>query len=59
MKNQGVARGAKVIKIKEALPSLEAPFWKDAINNKIESIMHNHTRELADLSPRNKPLDCK
>ncbi|KAL0301725.1 UNVERIFIED_CONTAM: Retrovirus-related Pol polyprotein from transposon TNT 1-94 [Sesamum radiatum] len=35
--------------INEALSSPEAPFWKEAINNEIESIMQNHTWELVDL----------
>ncbi|KAL0332983.1 UNVERIFIED_CONTAM: Retrovirus-related Pol polyprotein from transposon TNT 1-94 [Sesamum calycinum] len=34
--------------INEALSSPEAPFWKEAINNEIESIMQNHTWELVD-----------
>ena len=28
---------------KEAMSILEAPFWKEAINSEIDSIMHNHT----------------
>ena len=28
---------------KEAITSPDAPFWKEAINSEIESIMHNHT----------------
>ncbi|KAL0329751.1 UNVERIFIED_CONTAM: Retrovirus-related Pol polyprotein from transposon TNT 1-94 [Sesamum radiatum] len=45
--------------INEALSSPEAPFWKEAINNEIESIMQNHTWELVDLPSGNKPLGCK
>ncbi|KAL0294549.1 UNVERIFIED_CONTAM: Retrovirus-related Pol polyprotein from transposon TNT 1-94 [Sesamum radiatum] len=37
--------------INEALSSPEAPFWKEAINSEIESIMQNHTWELMDLPP--------
>ena len=44
---------------KEAMLTLEAPFWKEAINNEIESIMHNHTWKLVDLQLGNKPLGCK
>ena len=44
---------------KEAMSTPEAPFWKEAINDEIESIMKNHTWELVDLPPRNKPLVCK
>ena len=28
---------------KEAMSTLEAPFWKEAINREIESIIKNHT----------------
>ncbi|KAK3006388.1 hypothetical protein RJ639_016602 [Escallonia herrerae] len=40
----------------EAMSSPEAPHWKEAINSEIESIMQNHTWELMDLPPGNKPL---
>ncbi|KAK3040689.1 hypothetical protein RJ639_028385 [Escallonia herrerae] len=43
----------------EAMSSPEAPHWKEAVNSEIESIMQNHTWELVDLPPRNKPLGCK
>ncbi|KAL0328102.1 UNVERIFIED_CONTAM: hypothetical protein Scaly_2242800 [Sesamum calycinum] len=45
--------------INEALSSPEAPFWKEAINSEIESIMQNHTGELVDLPSGSKPLGCK
>ncbi|KAL0288543.1 UNVERIFIED_CONTAM: Retrovirus-related Pol polyprotein from transposon TNT 1-94 [Sesamum calycinum] len=45
--------------INEALSSPEAPFWKEAINNEIESIMQNHTWELVDLPSGSKLLGCK
>ncbi|KAK4400755.1 Retrovirus-related Pol polyprotein from transposon TNT 1-94 [Sesamum angolense] len=45
--------------IDEALSSPEAPFWKEAINSEVESIMQNHTRELVDLPPSSKALGCK
>ncbi|KAL0313167.1 UNVERIFIED_CONTAM: Retrovirus-related Pol polyprotein from transposon TNT 1-94 [Sesamum radiatum] len=45
--------------INEALSSPEAPFWKEAINSEIESIMQNHTWELMDLPPGSTPLGCK
>ena len=44
---------------KEAVTSLEAPFWKEAINSEVESILSNHTWKLVDLPPGNKPLQCK
>ena len=37
----------------------EAPLWKEAVNNEIESIMQNHTWELVDLPPGSKPLGYK
>ena len=43
----------------EAVSTPEAPFWKEAINSEIESIMKNHTRELVDLPPGCKPLGWK
>ena len=39
---------------KQAMSSNDAPYWKEAINNEIESIMSNHTWELVDL-----PQGCK
>ncbi|KAL0283992.1 UNVERIFIED_CONTAM: Retrovirus-related Pol polyprotein from transposon TNT 1-94 [Sesamum angustifolium] len=45
--------------INEALSSPEAPFWKEAINSEIESIMQNHTWELVDVPSGSKPLGCK
>lgn len=40
----------------EAMSSLDAPFWKEAINSEVESILHNNTWELVDLTPGNKPI---
>ena len=44
---------------KEAVTSPEAPFWKEAINSEVETILSNHTWKLVDLPPGNKPLQCK
>ncbi|KAJ9684091.1 hypothetical protein PVL29_016537 [Vitis rotundifolia] len=44
---------------KEAITSPDAPFWKEAINSEIESIMYNHTWELVDLPPGAKTIGCK
>ena len=44
---------------KEAISSPDAPFWKEAINNELESILSNHTWELVDLPPGAKPIGCK
>ena len=46
-------------KFKEVVTSPEAPFWKEAINSEVESILSNHTWKLVDLPPGNKPLQCK
>ncbi|CAN4124394.1 unnamed protein product [Withania somnifera] len=39
--------------------STDASFWKEAINSEIKSILNNHTWELVDLPPGNKPLGSK
>ena len=44
---------------KEAMSSLEAPFWKEAINSEIESILQNNTWEIVELPPRRKVIGCK
>ena len=43
----------------EAIFTPEAPFWKEAVNSEIESILQNHTWELVDLPPGCKPLGYK
>ena len=44
---------------KEAMTSPEAPFWKEVINSEVESILQNHTWELVDIPPGNKPIGYK
>ena len=44
---------------KEAMASRDVAFWKEAINDEMDSIMYNNTWELADLPPGCKPLGCK
>ncbi|KAB2634313.1 DNA polymerase zeta catalytic subunit-like [Pyrus ussuriensis x Pyrus communis] len=44
---------------KAALESSEAPYWKEAIQSEIESIMQNNTWELVNLPPGNKPIGHK
>ena len=44
---------------KEAVSSTEGSLWKEAIKSEIDSIMQNHTWELVDLPPGNKPLGSK
>ncbi|KAL6345172.1 hypothetical protein AAG906_013656 [Vitis piasezkii] len=34
-------------------------FWKEAINDEMDSIMSNQTWELVDLPPGSKPIGCK
>ncbi|PHU26689.1 putative polyol transporter 3 [Capsicum chinense] len=41
------------------MSSSESSFWKDAVNSEIDSILNNHTWELVDLPPKNKPLGSK
>jgi hypothetical protein len=43
----------------EAIKSIDAPFWLEAINNELDSIMSNHTWELVELPPKTKPIGCK
>ena len=41
------------------MSSPEAPYWKEAINDEVASILQNHTWELVDLPPGSKPLGYK
>ena len=41
------------------MSSPEAPYWKEAINDEVESILQNHTWELMDIPPGSKPLGYK
>ncbi|PHT40155.1 hypothetical protein CQW23_19009 [Capsicum baccatum] len=40
---------------KEAMTSSDSSFWKKAVDSEIDSILSNHTWELVDLPPGNKP----
>ena len=44
---------------KTTMSSSESTYWKEAVNNVIESVLSNHTWESADLPPGNKPLGSK
>ncbi|KAG7552374.1 Zinc finger CCHC-type [Arabidopsis thaliana x Arabidopsis arenosa] len=44
---------------KAAMESLEASYWKEAIQSEVESILSNHTWELVDLPPGNKLIGHK
>ncbi|PHU15965.1 Zinc finger CCCH domain-containing protein 14 [Capsicum chinense] len=41
------------------MSSSDSSFWKEAVNSEIDSILSNHTWELVDLPPGNKPLGSK
>ncbi|GKD14612.1 zinc finger, CCHC-type containing protein [Tanacetum coccineum] len=43
----------------EAMKSQDVAFWKEAINDEMDSIMGNNTWVLVDLPPSLKPLGCK
>ncbi|GJU44243.1 zinc finger, CCHC-type containing protein [Tanacetum coccineum] len=43
----------------EAMKSQDVVFWKEAINDEMDSIMGNNTWVLADLPPGYKPFGCK
>ena len=43
----------------EAMGSVGASFWKEAINSELESIMANQTWELVDLPKGNRAIGCK
>ena len=43
----------------EAMSSRDSTFWKEAINDEMDSIMSNHTWELVDLPQGSKPIGCK
>ena len=45
--------------LKEALTSPDAIFWKEVVNNEMESLIYNRTQKLVDLSPGCKTIGCK
>ncbi|GJZ93963.1 retrovirus-related pol polyprotein from transposon TNT 1-94 [Tanacetum coccineum] len=44
---------------KATMESSEAPYWKEAIQSEIDSIVHNNTWKLVDLPLGHKPIDHK
>ena len=44
---------------KKTMTSPEAPFWKEAINSEVESILQNYMWELVDIPPGNKQIGYK
>ena len=45
--------------LKEALTSLDAIFWKEVVNDEIESLISNRNLKLVDLPPGYKAIGCK
>jgi hypothetical protein len=43
----------------EAIKSQDSSFWKEAIQEEMDSIMGNKTWKLVDLPPGSKPIGCK
>ena len=43
----------------KAMSSRDAAFWKEAVNDEIDSILSNNTWVLVDLPPGSKPIGCK
>ena len=43
----------------EAMKSNDYAFWKEAVNDEMDSIMGNKTWKLVDLPPGSKPIGCK
>jgi len=43
----------------EAMTSRDASFWKEGIEDEMNSILSNNTWVLRDLPPRCKPIKCK
>ena len=41
------------------MASRDASFWKEAINDEMDSIIPNHTWELVNLLHASKPICCK
>ncbi|RVW29758.1 Retrovirus-related Pol polyprotein from transposon TNT 1-94 [Vitis vinifera] len=44
---------------KEVMASRDVAFWKEAINDEMDSILSNQTWELVDLPSGSKPIGCK
>ena len=45
--------------LKEALSSHDSIFWKEAVNDEMESLISNKTWKLVDLPPGCKTIGCK
>ena len=45
--------------LEEVLSSYDSGFWKEAINDEMDSIIYNNTWKLVDLPPGCKTIGCK
>ena len=45
--------------LEEVLSSYDSSFWKEAINDEMDSIIYNNTWKLVDLPPGCKTIGCK
>ena len=45
--------------LKKALTSPDSIFWKEAVNDEMESLISNRTWKLVDLPPGCKTIGCK
>ena len=43
----------------EAMASRDSVFWKEAVNDEMDSILYNNTLVLVDLPISSKPIGCK
>jgi hypothetical protein len=43
----------------QAMSSRDVAFWKEAVNDEMDSILSNNTWILVDLPPGSKPIGCK
>jgi hypothetical protein len=43
----------------QAMSSKDVVFWKETVNDEIDSILSNNTWVLVDLPPGSKPIGCK
>ena len=43
----------------EAMASRDLAFWKEAVNDEMNSILSNNTWVLVDLPTGSKPIGCK
>ncbi|UYV70787.1 hypothetical protein LAZ67_8000616 [Cordylochernes scorpioides] len=54
-----IAEGLEPKTYKEAMDSPNAQFWKEAMNEEMNSLTENDVHECTTLPPGQKPIDCK